>query len=222
MSLRGNLSVEILCANCENLAVFWLKHQKYKYKKNGLAYCGPICAKEYRRKISSETMAKTNRVHASDRMKKNNPMANPESKAKAWQTLKDMGHKPPIRGGNGTGATKPQALLAQFLVGLVPRVIVEHVQPTRAARGQGLPTHYKIDIALPVNMLAIEVDGNSHCLLSRQAQDRKKVAFLNTLGWTVLRFSNKEVMERSKDCVQTVLSTISRLRETTTTSLEIF
>jgi len=53
-------------------------------------------------------------------------------------------------------------------------------------------------------MLAIEIDGNSHCLLSRQAQDRKKENFLKSLGWTVLRFTNQQVIEETKMCVEKI------------------
>ena len=48
-------------------------------------------------------------------------------------------------------------------------------------------------------------------------QDKKKEFCLNTLGWRVLRFGNKQVTEHLEDCVQMVLSTISKLRGTTTT-----
>ncbi|WP_369123507.1 endonuclease domain-containing protein [Butyrivibrio sp.] len=75
-----------------------------------------------------------------------------------------------------------------------------------------LPTHYKIDIALPQYCLAIEIDGNSHCALSRQEQDRKKEKFLSLHGWTVLRFSNQEVISDPERCQQTIMSTILKLK----------
>jgi very-short-patch-repair endonuclease len=86
------------------------------------------------------------------------------------------------------------------------------VVPTRAKKinPDRLPSHYKIDVANEALKIAIEVDGVSHGMLTRQEQDRKKERFLRRCGWTVLRFSNQDVMERLGECVQTVLSTISK------------
>jgi hypothetical protein len=76
--------------------------------------------------------------------------------------------------------------------------------------GSGWPTHYKIDIANPKEMVAIEVDGHSHDCLSRKEQDARKDMFLTSKGWKVLRFSNQQIQENVEDCVQTVMSTISK------------
>lgn len=84
-------------------------------------------------------------------------------------------------------------------------------------RGSGYPSNYKLDIANPQVMLGIEVDGSSHTTVERQAQDAKKEEFLSGLGWTVLRFSNREVTEHLAECVQTVLSTTSKLTDHTPT-----
>ena len=80
----------------------------------------------------------------------------------------------------------------------------------------GVPTHYKLDIADAANRVAIEVDGPSHSTLARKEQDARKDAFLAGSGWTVLRFSNQQVMERLEECVQTVMSTISKLKDMNT------
>ena len=94
----------------------------------------------------------------------------------------------------------------------------EFVVPTRAGRQLGgLPTHYKLDIAYPELMVAVEVDGHSHNTTERKAQDERKTEFLAGLGWTVLRFSNQEVMADTAACARTVLSTTSKLNERTHT-----
>ena len=59
-------------------------------------------------------------------------------------------------------------------------------------RTPGYPTHYKIDLALPERKIAVEVDGFSHG--SRRDQDEKKEAKLRSLGWIVLRFSNRDIL----------------------------
>ncbi len=69
----------------------------------------------------------------------------------------------------------------------------------------GYPTNYKLDIAKPDIKLGIEVDGFSHVALERRAQDRKKDAMLNSLGWIVLRFTNKQIMS-SIDIVMSQIS----------------
>ena len=93
---------------------------------------------------------------------------------------------------------------------------MEVIIRTKMGRGSGYPTHYKLDIANPDFMMAVEVDGPSHSSLERKAQDAKKDRFLRSLGWTVLRFTNQEVMDDLGGCVRTVLSTTSKLRGTTT------
>jgi very-short-patch-repair endonuclease len=82
----------------------------------------------------------------------------------------------------------------------------------------GMPSHYKIDLAFPDIMLAIEIDGGSHASITRKASDQRKDRFLVGLGWTVLRFTNKEVLRNLTSCVQTLMSTISKLKEHTSTS----
>jgi hypothetical protein len=149
-------------------------------------------------------MAKTNKKYASARMKQNNPMAREDIRKKMSDTLKKIGHKPRVHCGNGS-LTKPQMLLASVL-GWKTEVVV-----------MALNHPYKVDVAHAGMKIAIEVDGGSHCCLKVRNLDAKKDAALRSLGWTVLRFKNKDVMGDLGGCVRTVWSTISRLKETTTT-----
>lgn len=94
------------------------------------------------------------------------------------------------RGGNGQ-LTKPQLALAaatglpvEFSISLLGSVRQKFVS---------LPTHYKVDLADPSRMLAIEVDGASHRTAKWKHLDKRKTAVLAYLGWTVLRFWNEEV-----------------------------
>jgi hypothetical protein len=146
-------------------------------------------------------------------MTANNPMHNPATRAKVSATLREMGHKPPVRGGNGTGPTEPQRLLAEAL-GWEMEVVV---RPGQGRVRGGLPTHYKLDIAHPTLKIAVEIDGGSHGTLERREQDRRKEAWLRGEGWTVLRFSNQEVMADLEACARTVTSTTLRLRIPTPT-----
>jgi hypothetical protein len=116
-----------------------------------------------------------------------NPMHKLEAREKVSATLLSMGHRPPKQGGNGRGMTKVQAAM-MGLLGAGWKA--EYAEKTLKSNTQGYPHHYKIDIANPAMKIAIELDGMSHCALSRQAQDRKKDALLRSLGWKVLRLSN--------------------------------
>jgi hypothetical protein len=117
---------------------------------------------------------------------------------KVSATLKKIGHAPKIRKGNGHGPTAAQSLLAQAL-GIGWKL--EFVVVTKAGhRNKVYPNCYKIDIANPELMIAIEVDGGSHLTLDRQAQDRKKTAFLTSAGWKVCRVSNAEAIRLSTTC----------------------
>jgi len=131
----------------------------------------------------------------------------PEVHARARATLIARGHKPKVRGGNGTKMPIPQATL---LLALGAGWEAEHAVKTLMPRGSGYPPCYKIDVANPAAMIAIEVDGNSHQSRITKARDLKKEEILLRFGWKVLRFSNQEVMANTAACVLAVLSTMSR------------
>lgn len=124
-----------------------------------------------------------------ERIRRLNPTNDPEVRAKISRTLKAMNHGPSVRGGNGTGLTEPErrmldALGSNWQAGYAISL---------GRRKQGYPSNYKVDLAWVDRRLAIEADGFSHC--SRRALDEKKDAMLGSLGWTVLRFSNQEILD---------------------------
>ena len=88
---------------------------------------------------------------------------------------------------------------------------VKHIFPS-------LPNCYKVDIAYPELKLAIEVDGLTHKLRKWRFLDQRKEAVLSALGWSVLRFWNWDVDNDLSNCVQVVLSSISKSKSITTTS----
>lgn len=203
------------CSQCGQEHTLLSRDRRDRYRRTGRAYCSDACKWAYLRAEVAARMAATNKRHAAARMKARNPMARPESREKMRGTLKAIGHRPPVRGGNGKGLTVPQSHLAQAL-GWDTEVIVRTGQ--RRVNAEHLPSHYKLDIADRALKVAIEVDGGSHAMRERQEQDAKKTAFLSSRGWTVLRFSNRDVMERLEACVQTVMSTTSKLKGSTPTS----
>ena len=100
-----------LCVICGKEALINTYYRKSILKKHGIAYCSDECVKIKMR----EVMASTNRKYASARMKKNNPMQRESSRKKHTATLKRIGHKPPIRGGNGRPATDAEVMLNKLL-----------------------------------------------------------------------------------------------------------
>lgn len=201
------------CAWCGAETAVTGKPRRDLLRRSGRAYCSEPCKTAYVRSVSSKTMSRTNRIYASARMRARNPMRHEHVRAKMSSTLRRIGHGPPLRGGNGRPISAPQAALAEAL-GWETEIIL----PTRMDRVSGYPTHYKLDIAHEGLKIAIEVDGFSHCSIERRAQDRRKEDFLDSLGWRVLRFSNRQVTGDLAACVRTVMSTTSRSRAITTTS----
>ena len=146
---------------------------------------------------------------ASLHMRARNPMSNPETRDKMAATLRRIGHRPKVQGGNGRGMTEPQ----QRLLSALPEGwVAEHVCTTgNPARGThrvtGIPAHYKIDIAHPDKKIAVEIDGASHTSRKRQEQDRRKDEWLSNHGWSVLRFSNQEVLSSISSVMERITST---------------
>lgn len=217
MGVRKPLII-VPCTGCGT--VFTLKLQQRQYWKNtGRAYCTPECSyAAVERSKAGRTVSVAHRAALSRHMTARNPMAAPDVRARMAATLKAVGHAPKVRGGNGRGLTESQRLLSEAL-GWDTEVIVKTGNPSRGVEHiPGIPTHYKLDIASLELMIAVEVDGGSHCALERKAQDRRKGEWLTGAGWTVLRFSNREVMADTADCARTVMSTTSKSRGRTPTS----
>lgn len=146
---------------------------------------------------------------SSERMIDNNPMNREDVRDKMSRTLRLMKHKPKIIGGNGRELSKPHQTLFNALCSSIEDLKCEYIQANGPYRMlYNIPNHYKIDIASYKNKIAIEVDGLSHNSLKIKECDRKKEMILGMFGWRVLRFTNKEVMENTTECVQKVLSMI--------------
>src|SRR5882672_2699191 len=117
-----------------------------------------------------------------------NRMHLPETRAKLSRALKERNHKPSVRGGNGHPMTEAQAALKAVMSG---NWTAEYALSLGRLK-PGYPTNYKIDLANEGLKIAIEVDGHSH--RSRKHLDQKKDEMLISLGWTVLRFWNWDIL----------------------------
>ncbi len=58
----------------------------------------------------------------------------------------------------------------------------------------------ELDFFLPDCLLAVEVDGLFHLVPEARVQDRTKERLLAGLGIAVIRFSNHEVLTRTRTC----------------------
>lgn len=105
-----------------------------------------------------------------------------------------------LNGGNGTGPTTQQTAVAQAM-GWETEFVVATGNPARGVRHiPGIPVNYKIDVACQELMIAVEIDGQGHLSKLVKERDARKDAWLKRNGWTVLRFSNREV-DRNLDSV---------------------
>lgn len=204
MSVRMKTPVTRTCHECGTQFLSDLPKQKR-------FYCGEECKASMRRRTLYDAPAERQRRSA--RLTAANPMAKPGVPEKVSSTLKAIGHRPKVRGGNGKGPTRQEKALAEAL-GWETQISL----PTGAKRGSGLSTHYKIDVGNREHRVAIEIDGRSHNSPVRREQDAKKQAWLESIGWRVLRFTNADVTERLSTCVLAVRSSISTSTSTTTTS----
>lgn len=142
----------------------------------------------------------------SARLRTDNPMFNPETRRKASESLRAHGRKPPGGYGFGQQVAPAQAFLASHVT-----MELEYLIVTTTIRHliENLPTYYRADLADPLRKLVVEVDGKSHLAQKRRISDAKKDKALALLGWSVLRFSNQEVMEN-------ITSVVARIQSFTT------
>lgn len=125
-----------------------------------------------------------------------NPFKQAKNRRKAQITLREKGF-PQLNGGNGQKISLPQQLLALRLG-----------WPTEVAvtTGDGWrPHHYKFDIADLTLQIAVEVDGTSHLTARVQKADRRKDQWAKNHGWTLLRYTNKEVLDRLEEIAEEIL-----------------
>lgn len=159
-----------------------------------------VCTPERQRKV---------KLKAKERMLSDNPMKTLECRQKVSRLLKEMGHSPKVRGGNGTGPTKAE----WQLIRMFPDGKWNYGINTGKWNGSGYPPCYKVDLAFPEIKLAIEADGSSHGNWdNRKQKDQKKDNFLKGLGWTVLRYTNRMILGLPFSVAEDIQSIISKLR----------
>ena len=66
--------------------------------------------------------------------------------------------------------------------------------------------NYIIDFFISSKRIAIEIDGRQHNLEENAKADKKRDAFLNSLGITVLRYSNEDINKRFNIVCEDILN----------------
>lgn len=137
------------------------------------------------------------RIASRERMIQHNPMHNLITRAKLSNILREIKHRPKMRGGKGKPMPEAQYKLAAALNWETEWVV---------ATGRGRGHHYTIDIANPITKVAVEVDGTSHRALKRRKIDQEKDEFLQQQGWLVLRVSNDQALRGTKRVAASIVS----------------
>lgn len=175
-------------------------------------FCGCSCAARWRMRVRplppehyrqlgaklSKRLKGRARPDTAERMRQNNPTRNPATVEKMRRSL--TGRTFLARGGNGK-LTKPQILVADAM-GLP----TEYAIRTTGAEGVSLPPCYKVDLAIPSLKIAIEIDGQTHKQKKWRFLDQRKTKALESLGWSVLRFWNDEVLTDINSVVASIYS----------------
>ena len=131
----------------------------------------------------------------------------PEFRQRLSEIAKERGADWSVRYSEDMGPTKPES------------VLLEMTKPDGrwnfVVKTQGLLPgihYYKVDVALPSIKLAIEADGPSHQTTRAEISDPKKTKVLEDLGWKVVRFSNRQILEHSQEVETELRSIISTLK----------
>lgn len=205
---EDGLFLSLSCGVCERKYLMqtskWNWHRK-KGTSTGLTCCRSCARKRWH--LLNPGKSHFNNMPSEQRGSPKGYKRPAEQREAISKALKAIGHKPPVRKGNGTGMTSCEKLVREQL----GKEWVWNFPVPLGKRQRGYPTNYKLDFANPKLMIGLEVDGNSHAAITRQAQDRKKETKLAELGWKVFRISNVEVAH---------LSLTSKLKEHLTTMLE--
>lgn len=88
---------------------------------------------------------------------------------------------------------------------LAAKLRAENIKIAENQRIEG----WEVDIFLPQYFLLIEIDGFFHLSAKQQEKDRQKDESLQTAGYHVLRFTNSQIYQDDKGCLQKIKRVIA-------------
>jgi very-short-patch-repair endonuclease len=167
--------------------------------KNGTP---PVLSAESREKVRIATHTPEIRKKSSDRMKKNNPMHDPDIILKVQKTLKEFYHENPERrlnvrmakhrkSNNMTSIEKKMSLL-------LDKIGVNYFYQYPILR-------YDVDFAIPELRIVIECDGEYWH--QDQQKDTDRQTTIEKEGWFVLRYTDSKINK----CFDEIESELSRV-----------
>ena len=68
---------------------------------------------------------------------------------------------------------------------------------------------YIVDFHAPAAKLVVEVDGSQHFEETGQVSDRRRDAYLGSLGQRVLRFDNVQVLKETEAVLETIFGVVA-------------
>lgn len=110
-------------------------------------------------------------------------------------------------GSRGAG-TRPQQLLFSRLSEAIPGSWMLEYSISTGLLQPGKPKYYRIDIANPDLLLAIECDGPSHETRKSQISDRVRDLVLSECGWKTLRFTYSQIESNIEKCIDEIAKAI--------------
>jgi very-short-patch-repair endonuclease len=88
------------------------------------------------------------------------------------------------------------------------RLLWAHIRPIRPRFTRQLPIgNYIADFACRAARIVVELDGSQH--LDTTAYDTERTAFLEALGWHVLRFWNNDVRDNPDGVAEAIASAVA-------------
>jgi very-short-patch-repair endonuclease len=88
-----------------------------------------------------------------------------------------------------------------------------HLRPLVGLVRQYKVGPYRLDFALPRQMIGIELDGHrTHSTTQAIASDRQRQRALETIGWYIIRFGGLEVFQDPDGCVRETADLVVRHR----------
>jgi very-short-patch-repair endonuclease len=86
-----------------------------------------------------------------------------------------------------------------------------HLRPLVGLVRQYNVGYYRLDFALPRQMIGIELDGHStHSSTVAIAADRQRQRWLESNGWYIIRFGGLEVFQDADSCVREAAILVQR------------
>jgi very-short-patch-repair endonuclease len=65
---------------------------------------------------------------------------------------------------------------------------------------------YIVDFSIPKNGLIIELDGSQHYIRENHENDTERDFFLSEKGFTVLRYTNRQIKEKFREVCEDILN----------------